>query len=69
MLHIGQMSRFRLYPTPAQEVLLLEQCAHARYVWNLGLEQRLMWARWKGPTPGYNGQATRPAEGPGDRPA
>jgi Helix-turn-helix domain len=45
--------RFRLYPTPAQEVLLREQCAHARYVWNLGLEQRLMWARWKGPTPGY----------------
>ena len=45
------MSRFRLYPTPGQELLLLEQCRHARYVWNLGLEQRLMWARWKGPTP------------------
>ncbi len=45
--------RFRLYPTPAQEVLLGQQCAHARYVWNLALEQRLMWARWKGPTPGY----------------
>jgi putative transposase len=45
--------RFRLYPMPAQEVLLREQCGHARYVWNLGLEQRLMWARWKGPTPGY----------------
>lgn len=53
------MSRFRLYPTPAQEVLLLEQCAHARYGWNLGLEQRLMWRRWKGPTPGYNGQAAQ----------
>ena len=35
-----------------QEVLLLEQCGHARYVWNLGLEQRLMWRRWQGPTPG-----------------
>src|SRR5512144_2541430 len=46
------MSRFRLYPTPEQEVLLLEQCGHARYVWNLGLEQRLMWRRWQGPTPG-----------------
>jgi transposase len=45
------MSRFRLYPTPAQEALLLEQSAQARYVWNLGLEQRLMWVRWKGPTP------------------
>ena len=46
------MSRFRLYPTPAQEVLLLEQCGQARYVWNLGLEQRLMWRRRRGPTPG-----------------
>lgn len=56
------MSRFRLYPSPAQEVLLLEHCAHARYVWNLGLEQRLMWAHWKGPTPGYNAQAAQLTE-------
>ena len=42
-----------MYPTTGQEVALSEQCAHARYVWNLGLEQRLMWARWRGPTPGY----------------
>jgi hypothetical protein len=41
--------RFRLYPSAAQEVLLAEQCGHARYVWNLGLEQHLMWARWKAP--------------------
>src|ERR1035437_9220872 len=51
--------RFRLYPSAAQEVLLLEQCGHARYVWNLALEQRLMWARWKGPTPGFNAQAAQ----------
>ncbi len=30
----------------------MEQCGHARYVWNLALEQRLMWRRWQGPTPG-----------------
>ena len=54
--------RFRLYPTPAQEALLREQCAHARYVWNLGLEQRLMWARWKGPTPGYVEQSRQLTE-------
>jgi transposase len=54
--------RFRLYPSTAQKVLLLEQCAHARYVWNLGLEQRLMWARWKGPTPGFNAQAAQLTE-------
>ena len=49
----GSMSRYRLYPTPEQEVLLLEACGHARFVWNLGLEQRLMWRRERGPTPGY----------------
>jgi len=48
-----------LYPSAAQRVLLLEQCGHARYVWNLGLEQRLMWRRWKGPTPGFNAQAAQ----------
>jgi len=37
----------------------LEQCAHARYVWNLGLEQRLMWRRWQGPTPGFNEQSAQ----------
>lgn len=56
------MSRFRLYPTPAQEALLLEHCAHARYVWNLGLEQRLMWRRWQGPTPGFTGQCRQLTE-------
>src|SRR5450755_3972794 len=56
---VEHVSRFRLYPTSAQEVLLLQQCAHARYVWNLGLEQHLMWRRWQGPTPGYNGQAAQ----------
>ena len=53
------MSRFRLCPTVAQEALLLEACGHARYVWNLGLEQRLMWVRWKGPTPGYHEQSAQ----------
>ena len=51
--------RFRLYPSAAQRVLLLEACGHARYVWNLGLEQRLMWARWKGPAPGFNAQSAQ----------
>src|SRR5450759_3426224 len=54
--------RFRLYPSAAQEVLLLGQCGHARYVWNLGLEQRLMWRRWQGPTPGFNAQAAQLTE-------
>ncbi len=43
--------RFRLLPSPAQEVALLAHCAHARFVWNLALEQANMWRRWQGPTP------------------
>jgi hypothetical protein len=38
------MSRFRLYPTPAQQAALLEQCRQARYLWNLAVEQ---WSMWK----------------------
>ncbi|HEX5969003.1 MAG TPA: transposase [Intrasporangium sp.] len=56
------MSRYRLRPTASQEVLLLEACAHARYVWNLGLEQRLMWRRWQGPTPGLAEQSRQLTE-------
>jgi transposase len=37
------MSRYRLYPIPTQERVLLEHCAHARYVWNLAVEQRSWW--------------------------
>ena len=29
------MARYRMYPTAAQDAVLLEHCAHARYVWNL----------------------------------
>ena len=54
--------RFRLYPSAAQKVLLLEQCGHARYVWNLALEQRLMWRRWQGPTPSFNAQSAQLTE-------
>ena len=38
------MSRYRLAPTAQQETLLLEQCRHARYVWNLAREQWGMWS-------------------------
>lgn len=33
------MSRYRLYPTPAQAEVMTEYCAHARFVWNLAVEQ------------------------------
>lgn len=46
------MSRYRLYPTPAQEAALLEHCAHARLVWNLAVEQRSWWKPGGQPAPG-----------------
>ena len=44
--------RFRLMPTPAQEAALLVACGHARFVWNLALEQWNFWqpGKW---APGY----------------
>jgi putative transposase len=46
------MSRYRLYPTPAQRAALLDHCAHARYVWNLAVEQRGCWQPGR-PAPGF----------------
>ncbi|MHB8246425.1 MAG: RNA-guided endonuclease InsQ/TnpB family protein [Acidimicrobiales bacterium] len=37
--------RERLYPTETSEPVLARHCADARYVWNLGLEQRSFWRR------------------------
>ena len=47
------MSRYRLYPTPAQEAVLREYCAHARYVWNLAVEQHGHWRPGRAGAPGY----------------
>ncbi|QKW40244.1 transposase [Actinomadura sp. NAK00032] len=56
------MSRFRLCPTPAQEAGLLEHCAHARFVWNLAVEQHAWWTPRRGPAPGYAVQARQLTE-------
>jgi hypothetical protein len=37
------MSRYRLLPTTGQQVTLQNHCAHARYVWNLAVEQHRHW--------------------------
>ena len=47
------MSRYRLVPTPAQEMILRRHCAHARYVWNLAVEQQSYWRRGRASAPGY----------------
>jgi len=46
------VSRYRLYPAPTQEQVLLGHCAHARYVWNLAVEQRSWWQPGR-PAPGF----------------
>jgi len=47
------MSRYRLLPTPAQEAVLRDHCGHARYVWNLAVEQHTHWHPGRGGGPGY----------------
>ncbi len=47
------MSRYRLVPSPAQEAMLREHCGHARYVWNLAVEQHRHWRPRRTSAPGY----------------
>jgi Helix-turn-helix domain/Putative transposase DNA-binding domain len=47
------MSRYRLLPTPAQEAVLRDHCGHARYVWNLAVEQHSHWHPGRMGAPGY----------------
>jgi putative transposase len=55
------VSRYRLYPTPAQETALLSHCTHARYVWNLAVEQRDWWQPGRR-APGYAEQCRQLSE-------
>ncbi|MGH3374657.1 MAG: RNA-guided endonuclease InsQ/TnpB family protein [Actinoallomurus sp.] len=54
--------RFRLVPTPIQEVALLEHCGHARFVWNLACEQHQHWQPGRASAPGYNEQSRQLTE-------
>ena len=47
------MSRFRLLPTPAQQAVLRDHCGHARYMWNLAVEQHSYWHPGRKGAPGY----------------
>jgi len=47
------MSRYRLLPSPAQEAVLRDQCGHARFVWNLAVEQHRHWRPGRASAPGY----------------
>ena len=50
------MSRYRLLPTPAQQAVLRDHCGHARYVWNLAVEQHSHWRPGRTGAPGYREQ-------------
>ncbi len=47
------MSRYRLLPTPAQQTVLRDHCAHARFTWNLAVEQHQHWRPGRAAAPGY----------------
>jgi len=56
------MSRYRLLPTPAQEAVLRDHCAHARYVWNLAVEQHQHWHPGRMSAPGHLEQSRQLTE-------
>ncbi|WP_083975101.1 RNA-guided endonuclease InsQ/TnpB family protein [Herbidospora daliensis] len=56
------MSRYRLTPTPTQEAALLEHCGHARYVWNLAVEQHSYWKPGRESAPGFAEQCRQLTE-------
>lgn len=56
------MSRYRLRPSDGQEALLLGHCAHARYVWNLCVEQESHWRSGRPKMPGFVGRCRQLSE-------
>jgi Helix-turn-helix domain len=54
--------RDRLCPAPGQEQVLRLHCDHARYVWNLAVEQQAWWWPGRGRAPGCVDQARQLAE-------
>ncbi|WP_419672895.1 helix-turn-helix domain-containing protein [Herbidospora cretacea] len=58
--------RYRLSPTPAQVSALSEPCGHARYVWNLAVEQHLYWSPGRKSAPGFAEQCRQLTEARGE---
>lgn len=52
----------RLHPTEQQAEVLLRHCSDARFVWNLGLEQRNLWERGRNQKIGMASQMRELAE-------
>ena len=62
------MSRYRLLPTPAQQAVLRDHCGHARYVWNLAVEQHSHWHPSRKGAPGYLEQCRQLTQARADHP-
>jgi putative transposase len=62
------MSRFRLLPTPAQQAVLRDHCAHARYIWNLAVEQHAHWHPGRKGAPDYLEQCRQLTEARAEHP-
>ena len=62
------MSRYRLEPATAQLGGLLRHCSHARYVWNLCVEQESHWRPGRGTTPRFAERCRQLTEARADNP-
>jgi len=62
------MSRYRLLPTPAQEAVLRDHCGHARFTWNLAVEQHQHWRPGRAGAPGYLEQCRQLTAARGENP-
>jgi putative transposase len=51
-----------MYPTSEQVSIMLDHCAHARYVWNLAVEQHSHWSKGRGAAPGFAEQCRQLTE-------
>ncbi|WP_160144324.1 helix-turn-helix domain-containing protein, partial [Parafrankia sp. Ea1.12] len=47
------MSRYRLDPAAEQVAGMEEHCGHARFVWNLAVEQQSWWTPSRGKAPNH----------------
>jgi putative transposase len=56
------MSRYRLVVSTDQAKILHMHCAHARYVWNLAVDQQSWWRRGRRSAPGYGVQSAQLTE-------
>lgn len=51
-----------MYPTSEQSGIMLDHCAHARYVWNLAVEQHAHWYKGRRVAPGFAEQCRQLTE-------